>query len=70
LLKSCGGSSNYTSFLPNWHIDLLCEHLEAVTAEQITRLVNNIPPRYADARVPQNEARAHCQQGQTTRDQQ
>lgn len=35
-----------TPFLPNWHIDLLCEYLEAVSAGQITRLIINIPPRY------------------------
>ena len=33
-------------FQPNWHIDLLCEYLEAVTAGEIRRLVINIPPRY------------------------
>lgn len=27
-----------------WHIDALCEHLQAVTAGQITRLLINIPP--------------------------
>ena len=35
-----------TQFLPNWHIDLICEYLEAVTAGEITRLVINLPPRY------------------------
>lgn len=35
-----------TAFQPNWHIDFICEHLEAVTAGQILRLVINIPPRY------------------------
>ncbi len=35
-----------TPFLPNWHIDLIAEHLEAVTAGQITRIVINVPPRY------------------------
>ena len=35
-----------TPFLPNWHIDLLCEYLEAVTAGEIRRLVINMPPRY------------------------
>lgn len=34
-----------TQFLPNWHIDLLCEYLEAVTAGEILRLVINVPPR-------------------------
>jgi predicted phage terminase large subunit-like protein len=33
-------------FLSNWHIDYLVEHLEAVTAGQITRLLVNMPPRY------------------------
>lgn len=28
----------------NWHIDALCEHLEAVTAGDIRRLVINVPP--------------------------
>lgn len=35
-----------TVFQPNWHIDLVCEYLEAVTAGEIPRLVINIPPRY------------------------
>ena len=29
----------------NWHLDLICEHLEAVSAGQITRLVLNAAPR-------------------------
>ena len=35
-----------TPFLPNWHIDLVCEHLEAITARQTTRLLINLPPQY------------------------
>jgi Uncharacterized protein conserved in bacteria len=35
-----------TPYLHNWHIDLICEYLEAVSAGQITRLIINIPPRY------------------------
>lgn len=31
-------------FLSNWHIDAVCEHLEAVTHGQLNRLVINIPP--------------------------
>ena len=31
-------------FISNWHIDAICEHLEAVTCGQITRLVINVPP--------------------------
>jgi predicted phage terminase large subunit-like protein len=29
----------------NWHIDLLCEYLESVTAGECRRLIINIPPR-------------------------
>lgn len=32
-------------FKPNWHIDCVCEHLQAVDMGQITRLVINVPPR-------------------------
>lgn len=31
-------------FVDNWHIHAVCEHLEAVTAGEIPRLVINIPP--------------------------
>ena len=33
-------------YLDNWHIDLMCEYLEAVTAGDFLRLIINIPPRY------------------------
>ncbi len=32
-------------YLPNWHIDLIAEYLEAARAGQIKRLVINMPPR-------------------------
>lgn len=35
-----------TPYLHNWHVDAMCEYLEAVTLGQITRLLINIPPRY------------------------
>ena len=35
-----------TPYRHNWHIDLLAEYLEAVTAGEITRLLINMPPRY------------------------
>ena len=34
-----------TPYLHNWHVDLIAEYLEAVTAGDITRLIVNIPPR-------------------------
>jgi predicted phage terminase large subunit-like protein len=35
-----------TAFRSNWHIDYICEQLEAVTAGEIRRLLITIPPRY------------------------
>lgn len=35
-----------TDYKPNWHIEAICDHLEAVTAGQIKRLLINMPPRY------------------------
>jgi phage terminase large subunit-like protein len=32
-------------FSGNWHIDVICEHLEAVSRREIRRLIINIPPR-------------------------
>lgn len=32
-------------FLPNWHIDLIAEYLEAARRREITRLIINMPPR-------------------------
>lgn len=31
-------------FVPGWHIDAICDHLEAVTRGDINRLLINIPP--------------------------
>lgn len=31
-------------FVPSWHIDCICEHLMAVSAGEIPRLIVNIPP--------------------------
>ncbi len=33
-------------YSPNWHLDAICEHLEAVTAGHITRLLINVPPGF------------------------
>lgn len=35
-----------TTYIPNWHIDLICEYLQAVKSGEIKRLVINIPPRH------------------------
>lgn len=40
-----------TPYLHNWHVDLISEHLEAVTAGQTTRLLINMPPRYGKSIV-------------------
>lgn len=31
-------------FVPGWHIDAICDHLEAVSSGDITRLLINVPP--------------------------
>ncbi len=33
-----------TPFVKNWHIEAICEHLEAVTHGEINRLLINVPP--------------------------
>ena len=33
-------------YIHGWHIDAICEHLEAVLARDLLRLVINIPPRH------------------------
>ena len=38
-------------FLPNWHIDVMGEYLEGVTAGHIRRLVINMPPRYGKSQL-------------------
>jgi predicted phage terminase large subunit-like protein len=40
-----------TPFRSNWHVGLLAEYLTAVTRNQITRLVINIPPRYGKSLI-------------------
>ena len=35
-----------TPFIPNWHLDVLAEHLEAVWRCQINDLLINMPPRH------------------------
>lgn len=35
-----------THYIGNWHIDAICEHLEAVTSGQIRNLLINMPPRH------------------------
>ncbi len=40
-----------TPYKRNWHIDAMCEHLEAVTTGQIKRLLINVPPGYSKSRT-------------------
>lgn len=34
-----------TPFVANWHLEALCEHLEAVLSGEIKNLLINVPPR-------------------------
>lgn len=38
-------------FVPSWHIDAICEHLEAVSRGEILRLIINIPPRHTKSLI-------------------
>ena len=38
-------------FIPSWHIETICEHLEAVSAGDIQRLLINIPPRHSKSTI-------------------
>lgn len=40
-----------TEFIDNWHIQAICEHLEAVTRGDIKRLVINVPFRMAKSTI-------------------
>lgn len=40
-----------TPFIPGFHIDAICDHLEAVVTRQIKRLVINVPPRHTKSIV-------------------
>lgn len=38
-------------FVASWHIEQICEHLEAVSAGDIRRLLINIPPRHSKSTI-------------------
>ncbi len=38
--------ANAPRFIPNWHIDAICEHLEACSKKQILNLIINLPPGF------------------------
>src|ERR1017187_6451004 len=40
-----------TPFVPGWHIDAVCEHLEAVTRGDIRNLLITIPPRHTKSTI-------------------
>jgi len=38
-------------FIPSWHIELICEHLEAISAGELRKLLINIPPRHSKSTI-------------------
>ena len=38
-------------FVESWHIETICEHLEAITAGEIRKLLINIPPRHSKSTI-------------------
>jgi hypothetical protein len=45
---------------PNWAIDALCEHLQAVTEGRISRLLINFPPRCGKTIITSTDADRRC----------
>jgi predicted phage terminase large subunit-like protein len=46
-LRRCFQTLNPAStFLPNWHLELLCHHAQLVKEGKVRRLMINLPPRY------------------------
>ena len=43
-IKRAWGQVEQDEFVDNWHIQAMCEHLEAVSSGQIKRLLINVPP--------------------------
>lgn len=43
--KVVGTTDPGATYLPNWHIELIAEYLEAARRGEITRLIINMPPR-------------------------
>lgn len=40
-----------TPFIPNWHVDAICEHLEAISFGDLLRLIINVPPGSAKSMI-------------------
>lgn len=38
-------------FVPSWHIQAICEHLEAISAGELRKLLINIPPRHSKSTI-------------------
>ena len=38
-------------FIASWHIEEICEHLEAITAGELRKLLINIPPRHSKSTI-------------------
>jgi len=38
-------------FIPSWHIEVICEHLEAVSSGEVRKLLVNIPPRHSKSTI-------------------
>lgn len=39
------------AFVPSWHIEVICEHLQAIHEGEIRRLLINIPPRHSKSTI-------------------
>jgi predicted phage terminase large subunit-like protein len=39
------------NFIPSWHIESICEHLEAISSGELRKLLVNIPPRHSKSTI-------------------
>ena len=39
------------NFVGSWHIEAICEHLEAISSGDIKKLLINIPPRHSKSTI-------------------
>jgi hypothetical protein len=38
-------------FIASWHIEVICEHLEAISSGELRKLLVNIPPRHSKSTI-------------------
>jgi len=50
-VEAAWGTVEPHEFVPGWHIDCICDHLQAVSRGEIQNLIINIPPRHGKSLI-------------------